>query len=87
MGFPLSALLRTEMIYLGRFPRSPQIAFNGVAVAAKAAPLRVGSRPNLDSRRTTALTRPLAACKQVVCRLAADYRSGEAVLGVMKVSV
>ena len=54
MGFPLSALLRTEMIYLGRFPRGPQIVLNGVALGAKAAPPAVGSKPSLDNRRTTA---------------------------------
>jgi hypothetical protein len=90
VGFPLSALLRTEMIYLGRFPRGPQIVLNGVALGAKAAPPAVGSKPSLDNRRTTAPRPGLyrrGAWKQLLCRLVADYRSREAVLGVMKVSV
>jgi len=49
------------MIYLGRFPRGPQIVLNGVAMAAKAAPPAVGSKPSLDNRRTNAPTRPLPA--------------------------
>jgi hypothetical protein len=44
---PLIRFASNEMIYLGMFPRGPQIVPNGVAVAAKAAPLRVGSRPSL----------------------------------------
>ena len=37
---PLSALLRTEMIYLDSSLAGPQIVLNGGAVAVKATPLR-----------------------------------------------
>jgi hypothetical protein len=40
VGFALSTLLRTEMIYLGGSLAGPQIVLNGGAVAVKATPLR-----------------------------------------------
>ena len=55
-GFPLSALLRTKIIYLDGFPRRAQIVLNDAAVAVKAPRYAVGPRPSLDSHRTTAQT-------------------------------